>query len=179
MVRDGLSQKLKGEAKRLHDKQRLVDEIHKHYSKYGDTVVAVIAEHTLKEGGLRVLLRKLALHMPHDAQKQHDVLTQFLRLHGQKEFLERTGDAKTSKEAISAEEEEATSAKEDEAATEWPFVERRSGLERRDAVDRRDKVDLITFKNRRYGRDRRSGKDRRQNPPFVPKNKDCWKPKKK
>ena len=171
MVRDNLSDKLKGEAKRLQDKQRLVDEIHKHYSKYGDTVVAMISEHALKKGGIRPLLRKLALHTPHDAQKQHNVLTQFLRLHGQKEFLERTGAAKTSKEAKGAEEEEATK--------ERPFVERRSGLERRSGVSRRRKVDLITSKNRRFGRDRRCGKDRRQNPSFVPKNKNCWKPKKK
>lgn len=171
MVRDDLSDKLKGEAKRLQDKQRLVDEIHKHYSKYGDTVVAVISEHALKKGGLRPLLRKLALHIPHDAQKQHNVLTQFLRLYGQKEFLERTGAAKASKEVISAEEEP--------AADEFPLGERRSGLERRSGVSRRRKVDLITTKNRRFGRDRRSGKERRQNPPFVPKNQPCWKPTKK
>ncbi len=170
MVRDDLSNKLKGEAKRLQDKQRLVDELHKHYSKYGDTVVAVIAEHALKKGGLRPLLRKLALHIPHDAQRQHDVLTQFLRLHGQKEFLERTGTAKASKEVISSKEP---------AADECPLGERRSGLERRSGASRRRKVDLITSKNRRFGRDRRSGKERRKKPPFVPKNQPCWKPKKK
>jgi len=166
MVRDDLSNKLKGEAKRLQDKQRLVDAIHKHYSKYGDTVVAVISEHALKKGGLRTLLRKLALHMPHDAQKQHDVLTQFLRLHGQKEFLERTGAAKASESK-------------EPAADEFPLGERRSGLERRSGASRRRKVDLITMKNRRFGRDRRSGKERRKKPPFVAENKPCWKPTKK
>ncbi len=170
MVRDDLSDKLKGEAKRLQDKQRLVDEIHKHYSKYGDTVIAVISEHALKKGGLRPLLRKLALHIPHDAQKQHNVLTQFLRLHGQKEFLERTGAGKASKEEISSEEP---------AADESPLGERRSGLERRSGASRRRKVELITTKNRRFGRDRRSGKERRKKPPFVAKNQPCWKPTKK
>ena len=166
MVRDDLSDKLKGEAKRLQDKQRLVDEIHKHYSKYGDTVIAVISEHALKKGGLRPLLRKLALHIPHDAQKQHNVLTQFLRLHGEKEFLERTGAAKASESK-------------EPAADESPLGERRSGLERRSGASRRRKVDLITTKNRRFGRDRRSGKERRKKPPFVAKNQPCWKPKKK
>ena len=170
MARDDLSQKLKREAKQLLDKQRLVDELHKRYSKYGDAIIGVISEHALKKGDLRVLLRKLVPHVPHDEQKQHNLLTQFLQEHGDRVFLERTS-GKASRKAKGAEEDEPT--------TERPFVERRSGLERRDAVDRRHKVDLITFKNRRYGRDRRSGKDRRQNPPFVPKNKNCWKPKKK
>ena len=170
MVRDDLSKKLKGEAKRLQEKQQLVDELHKRYSKYGNTVVAMISEHALKKGGLRPLLRKLALHIPHDAQKQHNVLTQFLRLHGQKEFLARTGAAKASKEVISSEEP---------AADEFSLGERRSGLERRSGASRRRKVDLITSKNRRFGRDRRSGKERRQKPPFAAKNQNCWKPKKK
>jgi hypothetical protein len=166
MVRDDLSQKLKREAKRLLDKQRLVDELHKRYSKYGDAIVGVIAEHALKKGGLRVLLRKLALHIPHDAQKQHSMLAQFLQEHGQKGFLERAGAVKAS-------------GSKELAADELPLGERRSGFERRSAVSRRRKVDLITIKNRRYGRDRRSGKERRQNPPFVPKNQNCWKPSKK
>jgi len=170
MVKDDLSQKLKREAKRLLDKQRLVDELHKRYSKYGDAIIGVIAEHALKKGGLRVLLRKLLPHVPHDEQKQHNLLTQFLQEHGQKGFLERTS-GKTPRKAKNAEEEE--------AAKERPFVERRSGLERRSGASRRRKVDLITIKNRRYGRDRRSGKERRQNPTFVPKNQNCWKPTKK
>ena len=166
MVRDDLSNKLKGEAKRLQDKQRLVDELHKHYSKYGNTVVAMISEHALKKGGIRPLLRKLSLHIPHDAQRQHNVLTQFLRLHGQKEFLERTGAAKASESR-------------EPAADEFPLGERRSGLERRSGASRRKRVDLITTKNRRFGRDRRSGKERRKKPPFVAKNQPCWKPTKK
>lgn len=168
MARDDLSHKLKREAKQLLDKQRLVDELHKRYSKYGDAVIQVITEHALKKGGLRVLLKKLVSHVPHDEQKQHHVLGQFLRQTGEKGFLERTMGAKASKEVASSEEP---------VKKEWPFVDRRSGLERRSGADRRDNVDLIMFRNRRYGRDRRSGKDRRKNPPFVPKNRPCWKPK--
>lgn len=168
MARDDLSHKLKREAKQLLDKQRLVDEIHKRYAKYGDAIVGVISEFALKKGGLRILLRKLVPHVPHDEQKQHDLLTKFLQQEGQKEFLERAGGKIPDKEKTS---------KKEEQPKVWPFVERRSGIERRAAVDRRAKVDLITFKNRRFGRDRRSGKDRRQSPPFVPKNQPCWSPK--
>jgi hypothetical protein len=170
MARDDLSHKLKREAKQLLDKQRLIDELHKRYAKYGDAIVGVISEFALKKGGLRILLKKLVPHVPHDEQKQYDLLTRFLQEQGQKDFLERAGGKASAK---------AASVGEAETPKVWPFVERRSGLERRIAVDRRAKVDLITFRNRRFGRDRRCGKDRRQNPPFVPKNHPCWTPRRK
>jgi hypothetical protein len=171
--------KMLEEAKRIEEKEKILAEVQRLYSKFGEEVITIIMDYAFKTHGLAALLKRLEILAPGTHEEQQQVLLEYLNRCGPNQFLKimresrriaLTGqpmDQPTSSEETQTEAAPPPTSPEVALPAARPrvkpsFVERRSGKERRKKVSRRQSIELI-FKNKRFGGERRSGLDRRKN----------------
>jgi hypothetical protein len=162
--------KMLEEAKRIEEKEKILAEVQRLYSKFGEEVITIIMDYAFKTHGLAALLKKLNIVAPGTHEEQQQALLEYLNRNGPSQFLKIMRESRKialigqpAAQPISSEEPQTEAAPLPPPPELTPrFIERRSGKERRKSLDRRLSIELI-FKNKRFGGERRSGFDRRKN----------------
>lgn len=174
-MRETDRQRVELETKRLQSRQSMVEDVHQHYSRFGERVVQIVMHYALRNNGLRELLSRLPVQCTSQHNLQiHQVIVRFIVEHGVSSFLDFTGFGNTPLIANEAPlVNSPTPQKPESQKPKLVYKDRRSGTERR-AAERRSKVDAIS-KNKRFGKNRRSPGDRRKEqipPPWKDEPKD-------